>query len=154
MIFTYLTLKEGNIMSKLTFLIIVSIISVFSANAQETPIIELMYDAAGNRVSKQQVMVIQKQGESEPIQLPTFTKSQCSVKPNPIKERAIVSVQSDIADAMVTFTLYDIKGTILFITKGMVGENDLDMAELTNGVYFLRVYIDGEQADLKIIKQE
>jgi len=141
-------------MKFIVHLVTIIILGINLCTAQQTPAIQIAYDAAGNRISKEQVMILQKEVESEPVKLQTLTKSQCTVKPNPVKQKATVSVQTDITGALVKFTLYTVSGTILFTADGSVGENDIDMAELPNGVYFLRVTIDHEYADLKIVKQE
>lgn len=74
------------------------------------------------------------------------------VYPNPVND--ILTVQTINADAQTTVELFDIRGLQVVAPINMNNTSiKVEMGDLANGIYFLRVNSNGASQDVRIVKQ-
>jgi FG-GAP-like repeat/Secretion system C-terminal sorting domain len=71
-----------------------------------------------------------------------------SVYPNPVKDSAIISIDTEAA-----YTLVNLHGQVLQQGNLISGENILDVSRYSNGLYFINIKTDAGSTTLKLIKQ-
>ena len=113
------------------------------------------YDSAGNRIKREIVMktrAVAKHEEPENYSEMLADKN-IRIYPNPTKGMLKVEVigyeQSDKLDLWV----YDTAGRQLSVYHSASSPADLDISTQPNGIYILRILLNGKETSWKIIKK-
>lgn len=117
------------------------------------------YDDAGNRVNRTIVLsnksaaVTKAETASEYFE-ETIAEKQVKIYPNPVQSELTLSV-SGFGDATATgeYMLYRFDGSMVSRGKVVSEKTTVDMSQLKNGNYIMRIVIDGKQSSWKIIKE-
>jgi len=139
--------------------------------------VRFTYDSNGNRISRS---IVVQQLQSENLSFPVLnpksllpaenatasstdkTKKESirsegqditvKVYPNPNKGLIKVDIPYMPLNSQSTMTLYDLSGNKLINKKGFGTYTELDISRLRNGIYILRLKINGKVTDFKVIK--
>lgn len=126
--------------------------------------IEYNYDSAGNRISRQVILLrsakVENHGDSIP-EPPIFSQigpEQIGVAPNPTKGLLHVSINTqdsdtDEAPKELRLLLYSTQGALLQDHKTHDREISLNLSEYAPGHYILKVFLGDTSIEFKIIKQ-
>ena len=79
-----------------------------------------------------------------------YISSKISVYPNPVKD--IISITNDSNEIIKNVDISDINGRTIKSFKS-VSQNQINISDLSSGVYFLKITTDGGNAIKKIIKE-
>ncbi|MEI6765535.1 MAG: T9SS type A sorting domain-containing protein [Bacteroidota bacterium] len=142
-------------MKKLSIVIMLLLVAM-SLGAQT---FEYTYDAAGNRVKRQ--IVVMKNLESHdslsdaantPVseQLGEMT---INVFPNPVEQRLNVNIANLPAEITGKIGLFDMGGRELMNRTNLSTANTFDISTLPSGLYILRLTAGNDQKEWKIIKE-
>jgi hypothetical protein len=123
------------------------------------------YDASGNRISRtfiyKRSAIIPKDTlysanpktkESAAVN-EMIGNTGITIYPNPTRGLLTVNIpltENDIARV----SLYDLQGKLLMDYKNSGTTTEIDLAGLPTGVYLLRIFLNGQPATWKIIKQD
>ena len=137
----------------LTILIMCTATSVF---AQQN--ISYIYDAAGNRTSRSIYIPTRELDESDEEQRNTENRMTGDWKviaaPNPTHGLVQVHIQGSHEFSHCILTLIDLTGRTVLTETTSQRLVTLDMTALADGLYLLRVDIDGTVAVVKIFKEK
>ena len=136
----------------------------FTANLVFGATIEYNYDAAGNRVSRQVILlrsaVVDNQEDSIPESpiLSRIGQEQISIAPNPTRGLLHVSIITQDSDKEETqkelrLLLYSTNGALLQDHKFVDLEFILDISDYAPGHYILKLFLGDTSLEFKIIKQ-
>src|SRR5689334_18954699 len=127
-------------------------ISLFSAGAlfgQTCPEIHFTYDAAGNRIKKEQINVncapVRKKQEQQ-------VAAEIKVHPNPVQDRLVVELPVLENQAVNSIWLYDITGKEIYNNPQAVDKVEIDVSKLLPGTYFLKAIRGAEVKTCTVIK--
>ena len=126
--------------------------------------IEYKYDSAGNRVSRQVVLLRSAKDDNredsipEPPILSQLGPEEIRIAPNPTKGLLHVSVNAqdnhtDESPAELRLLLYSAQGALLQDHKTLDREISLNLSDYTPGHYILKVFLGESSMEFKIIKQ-
>ena len=134
--------------TKYFLVFLVLLLSQISPNAIAQKCVSFNYDADGNRVSK---IVISNCLEMKDYLEVEETKEveDISVYPNPTNGSFKIVMSESIKHEYSTFLLYDLNG-VLIVENTLNDEADVDIGELPNGIYLLKI-IKGSETFSKII---
>lgn len=88
------------------------------------------------------------QHDSCNLNIEDFTKIEINISPNPVRDKLKLIVPNNIL--IYTIELYDIKGNRL---SNYSNEDEIDMSQYPQGMYFLKVHTDNIFYKFKIIKK-
>lgn len=132
----------------------VSVLFCCTVTAQS---IEYGYDACGNRISRQ--IVLQKTNKNLSIaeQQDTFSEEQLGtvqlrIYPNPTHGHLKVVLQG-VDKLQGAIEVYDTQGKRIVRLPSAEHENDIDLSPQPNGIYLMRLTINGEVSTWKILKK-
>lgn len=80
-----------------------------------------------------------------PLSTNDFDKSKVSVYPNPVKDELNIETEYNVE----TVQVFDLTGKTVLTLKG---SSNLNVSQLTNGVYILRVTTDNGVLTQKLVK--
>jgi hypothetical protein len=106
------------------------------------------YDADGNRISRNVTNNCLEMKDYLEVEENEIV-ADVSVYPNPTNGRFKIIMPESIIDGYSCCFIYDING-VLIIEKTMAAETDVDIGNMPNGVYLLKI-INGEETFSKII---
>lgn len=171
-IFTPIKLKL-NLMNRFTLFIISSLLGcLFCANPTNAQTkIGYEYDAAGNRISVRIISIGSKDTEDDDIKKKNFFEgkdinapeditaiegslkdSEILIYPNPTKGKMLFEVKG-YNDIDATIAIYSIKGDLLKQKQIKSVRTPLDITNLNDGTYILRISDDDETIEYKVIKE-
>lgn len=143
-----------------TLLVIVLILTFNTLKSQNTVL--FAYDANGNRTER---TLIINQLKSAGISFPADSSKLEQLKPddldkaiqiypNPFRStmRLLISGHND--SEMRIATIYNLSGTVFARYENLGNESEFDLNSLDDGIYILRLIIDSEVFDYKIIKSK
>ena len=120
----------------------VLLLPLLSNSARAQKCLSFNYDADGNRVSRNMInnclevkdyLEVEENGEVTDV----------LVYPNPTDGSFKIIMPEDIAGKKAYCFIYDLNG-VLILEKNMADETDVDLGNLSNGVYLLKI-INGEE---------
>ncbi|MCX6155718.1 MAG: T9SS type A sorting domain-containing protein [Candidatus Kapabacteria bacterium] len=113
------------------------------------------YDAAGNRIRRTHASgkIIAPHQDSLTKTI-VDVKHDIKVAPNPTTGIASLSISNLSKDESGFVTVVDLNGTAVYTLKSISAANTLDLSTLSNGVFILRVEINGASTSWKIVKQK
>lgn len=139
---------------KTIFTAFVSVLFCCTVSAQS---IEYGYDACGNRVARQ--IVLEKTNKSlsvasvqEDFSEEQLGEVQVRIYPNPTHGHLKVVLQG-VDELQGAIEVYDTQGHCIAILTNAEHENDIDLSPQPNGIYLMRLMINGEVSTWKIIKK-
>lgn len=133
--------------------LLILMLSSLALSAQVQIGFEYTYDANGNRAQREFQSPLIKMGTYETYET-KLDEYNIQIFPNPTDGGLEVSIENLDDDNVATVEFYNINGGKLFKTKGIKETTQLDLSKQPNGVYVLRIIIDGKIGDWKVIKQE
>ena len=152
---------------KTTILILIlTLTSMFCATAQET--YEYKYDGSGNRILRhiihiksasllaQNDTIVESDSsliKKARIYKEVLGKSNINVYPNPTRGNLKVELQKQPENSECSVVLYDMEGKQITQTKIDGSQGLLDISSYPNGMYIMRVFINTEYSEWKIIKE-
>ncbi|MBE6341147.1 MAG: T9SS type A sorting domain-containing protein [Bacteroidales bacterium] len=132
---------------------VLAIVSI-AASAQT---IEYGYDACGNRVTRQ--IVLEKTNKSlsvasvqEDFSEEQLGEVQVRIYPNPTHGHLKVVLQG-VDELQGAIEVYDTQGKRIAYLPKAEHENDIDLSPQPNGIYLMRLTINGEVSTWKILKK-
>ena len=86
-----------------------------------------------------------------------FSKAKIAIYPNPANQKQTMVIQSATPQSL-NIDLYDISGQLIknvYAGKACIGEQqfDVDISNISNGIYFYKVSIGDSELHYKFIKQ-
>ncbi len=133
-----------------------------TTNAQAPTSISFEYDNAGNCTLKYKTVVLGPQGakknqNNDSIQtLPQkemIGEREVLIYPNPTRGALKIEIRGTLPKQVIEMMLTDISGHTFASQKINESLFNLDMNAYPAGVYMLRIAIEGEQKDWKIVKK-
>lgn len=128
----------------------------FFAYCQEKIVID--YDDAGNRILRYYDAGLKSakitSGMEEEKIIETIGEMEITIYPNPFEDRIRI-IAEHIPDNLngSEISVYDLKGSLLKQINQLGRENILDLETSPKGVYVLRVRINEDVSEWKIVKQ-
>ena len=117
------------------------------------------YDDSGNRVSRELYTEQLKSGIIDfPVQESLLndtievTDPSILVYPNPSKSYVFLEIKKLTQENLISYILFDLQGMILIEEPHGTLLNSIDMTRIPKGIYILRVKIDNDVFDYKIVK--
>jgi hypothetical protein len=83
--------------------------------------------------------------------IPEYKESDYVLYPNPVKNMLILDIPGSGKESMLY--LYNMNGNLILERKVQTGKTELDVSDLKNGVYFVRVINGKTTVNLKVIKE-
>jgi len=108
------------------------------------------HDAAGNRDSRTMVDINGK--ESVPIQ--KILEHEIKVYPNPTAGDLRVDISGITNDISAKVELFDFNGRSVYKEGTPTGQVTIDLTEEPNGFYIMRISIDNQNIEYKVVKQK
>jgi len=126
--------------------------------------IEFTYDDAGNRISRQVILLksiedapAAQQEEAEIVQPEVFSgrsgEYDIAVYPNPVKSSLTVAVTGAEAPQAWSVAVYDISGGLLLRKESVASEATIDLSAHKNGIYILTVILPSGESSWKVVKE-
>jgi hypothetical protein len=127
------------------------------------------YDNNGNRISR--TLIVMRMGlksnatqvnsntiesTSDTIKsekLITSVEKTLKVYPNPTKGKLIIDFGNSSEIKKAEYQIFSFNGTKLIHSRLDIPLTEVDVTSLPNGLYILRINVDGSSTDYKIIKQ-
>jgi len=137
------------------------IISSFSAGYAQTPVpaFQYTYDNAGNRIKRALIYIIPKagdfEGEDGKAVVSSMDDIQFKLFPNPTDRYLNIEIKTE-GDYELTQTdleLHSTTGQTILLKKGVVFPYRLDMGNLSNGHFILRISVNNDSREWSLIKQ-
>lgn len=94
-----------------------------------------------------------KSKEPEEV-LPEEGEIKTLIYPNPTKGLIKVEVTNMPQQSKNEMRLYDLSGAEMFVKRNFEHSSELDLSHLKNGIYVLRIKIDNQLFDWKVIKND
>lgn len=137
-----------------TFILILSLeISTIKA---QTSKIDFCYDAAGNRISRKFSLhlVYNKKSEVTGINNDTLDNISVSVFPNPTSGFLNIKMEKINPDLdKVNIEIFDYNGRRIIQKQVEVSSTDIDLSELTVGIYLMKLSAGKKSQQWEIIKE-
>lgn len=131
----------------LSFLFLLYAISLSAQNTYK-------YDNAGNRTGRVINLTRSADSTSEITSLEDFISNhEVKIYPNPTKGMLAVDIANFLSGNEVEFQLTDMLGKTLYNLKTTSGHQTFDLSNEADGIYLLRIKINGESTTWKIIKK-
>jgi hypothetical protein len=136
--------------------------------------VEFTYDENGNRLTR---TIIVEQLQSKSVQFPISNTESLktlentntitpevdakegnvtitNVFPNPNKGILKISISNMPSDSKTEMTLYDLSGVELIVKRNFEGYSEIDLNQFSDGIYILRIKINGNTTSWKIVKNK
>ena len=132
------------------FIILFMALFHFYANAQTS--VAYQYDASGNRTWG--ALYVQRMlPDSVEDDVRRSLEWQVSIYPNPTKGHLVVKILNFTDGHNGTLAIYTTSGQEVLSSRISSESTELDLSSYSNGVYIMRIRIDGEDKSWKIIKE-
>jgi YD repeat-containing protein len=140
---------------KLQIFFLFWLVAVTCAQAQT---VRFAYDPAGNRISRTIIMSssLRADAQEEPKTLIEQLTGEIQVKiyPNPTRGMLQVEISGNTGDAEpVMLSVFDTGGKQLQMQQAVSNLTLVNLSSYPEGIYILRLLINGKPTDYKIIKQ-
>lgn len=131
---------------------------VIPTQAQEK--IGYSYDAAGNRI--QRTIILQAQAKKanastakdvRSLSIDNAMKSTVTIYPNPTKGQLRVAISKLDNTDKCALSVFTTTGKLVFNKPNAAASTDIDLSNQSNGIYLLKIELNGSQTTWKIIKQ-
>ena len=134
---------------------IVTLLPLFVGAQQK---ISYAYDANGNRVSRtivlpKQAAIAMKNHVDSIFFEEKLAENQLKIYPNPVQSELTIAVDRYEPAMQGKFSLYDTNGAMLVTSELLGAITKVDMGHYAQGIYLLRIQLNGESTTWKIIKQ-
>jgi len=131
--------------------IIIANVALFS----QVPVIKFTYDASGNRTNR----VITYEKKSLPpgnklIYKDSLAEHDITIYPNPTKGLISIKITNMSKASSSSILLHDFFGKTIIKLEKLTEDNKVDLSNLPNASYFMKITIDDKTTEWKIIKQE
>ena len=122
--------------------------------------VEFLYDASGNRITRQIVIqtrslpMEEDNGESKPDEMfqDQVAEKTIRIYPNPTKGDLKVEISGYEERDSGTLMLFSMSGQLLMTADITAEINDLNLSNLPDGMYILRISLNGDDSVWRIIK--
>ena len=98
---------------------------------------------------KENIQVIINIIELPPLSLENFKNDKVKIFPNPFFESIVIDTEEELKDVKI----YDLVGKISHSYHELMGENNIDFFDQSDGVYILSFRLNKEKVKIKIIKK-
>jgi hypothetical protein len=117
--------------------------------------VEYTYDQAGNRLTRQIVPLNKSAtiGNEEVVFESKTEKQSIKLYPNPTKGELKLNISSWNTETIANYTVTDISGRKILQRTVSNSVSTIDLSAQTKGSYILRLFIDNEWLEWKIIKE-
>lgn len=147
---------------KRRFAILILILLLFTACASAQSKIEYSYDFNGNRTSRKLTVEKLKSTEinktesliEDDLSMENTNKKCINVFPNPVKNSLNIQIVGYDDNLKKEATVYSLSGNKLKQENKLSVEGNIDMGDLDDGVYLLRILVGDEIFHYKIIKSK
>lgn len=130
---------------------IINILILFTNDVICQPHIKYSYDNSGNRT--QRFLVPLKIAGIQIKDSSIYDNVGISVFPNPVFETFHISINGEeekFENCIIKIT--DASGKNLLLQKLQTGMNDIDFSQYKSGIYYIKILLDDEFAEYKIVK--
>ena len=139
--------------------ILIPLLMAVAANTATAQRVNYTYDAAGNRIKREIVMIRNgaptrsaQEGPKE-VYSEMLSKKQVRIYPTPTPGMLRVEVQNLGDEENCTMRIFNSAGAQITPTHTTSASASLDISGQPNGIYFLRIDIGKEESTWKIIKK-
>ena len=98
---------------------------------------------------KENIQVIINIIELPPLSLENFKNDKIKIFPNPFFESIIIDTEEELKDVKI----FDLEGKISHSFHNLIGENNINFFDQSDGVYILSFRLNKEKVKIKIIKK-
>lgn len=150
-------IREYNMKTKVLILALLIMLVFFNLTAREKYI--YTYDASGNRIQRCYTEIFERSPAPEIKNQKQIIKkviglNEVTVYPNPTTDYLNIKITNFNKDISSRLILMDLTGRIIFKQNKLTEFNNIDLRDYPNGMYLLRIFIDDNSKEWKIIKQE
>ncbi|MBS1646422.1 MAG: T9SS type A sorting domain-containing protein [Bacteroidetes bacterium] len=133
---------------------------VFVAKSYSQNTIEYVYDANGNRterrlyvcpscpIGQRKVAPTAKDDSTQTLAM----QHGINVFPNPTQDKVMLTISNLQDEEPTQVFVTDETGTVLYTSKNVQSQNEINMANYTSGTYFIRIVIGKKVLTYKVIK--
>ncbi len=115
------------------------------------------YDAAGNRIQRSAPTLrkanIENEKQQEVIKDSSIEDNEISIFPNPTAGNLSIDISSLEEEQLTSLVLMDTKGRVLITRSNLSASNSLDITSFPSATYVLKIMIDKQSTEWKIIKK-
>lgn len=124
-------------------------ISVWADNT-----VQYSYDAAGNRTSLHPFVLRNGNGSEDDTNPARHDLKLHSITlyPNPTEGQFKIEITGTDTFDEASIVIYNISGTLIYSNTDPGAVNDIDLSSYPDGMYLLRIRVDGETSNWKVIK--
>ncbi len=147
-----------NKFTTISALLLVAVLFGCLQGTAQTKVFEFTYDDSGNRTKREFIQlksgsIPSDEGLSQEQKIHEDNLSGYDIKiyPNPTKGRVTVHI-AGIGDNKAGIYLYNPQGRLIKTTEFTGPENMVDLSGQPPGLYVLRITVEGQNSDWKIIK--
>ncbi|MFT3740961.1 MAG: T9SS type A sorting domain-containing protein [Breznakibacter sp.] len=132
------------------------------SQSSTTKEVSFSYDMSGNRINRKVIYLSAKGAsisdnhfdfEAESICEDSFAGLKILVYPNPTKGLLHVDINGAMYSQNGFLTVHGLGGTTLFRVNSLLQSNLIDLSSYKSGVYILRLTLNTESKEWKIIKE-
>jgi hypothetical protein len=136
---------------------LLTVLILFFSASLSAQNITYLYDAAGNRTDRVIPFSSSLRSSGETTETTSLddvvARQQIKIYPNPTQGLLAVEIVGFTNDLEADFLLTDLSGKVIDRRKVDSGYQTFNLSNQTNGVYLLRIHINGENTTWKIIKE-
>ena len=129
---------------------------LFAITSLSAQSVSYTYDASGNRTARVINLSASPQlrasEEATPLE-DLLAERKIKIYPNPTKGMLAVEIIDFTEEIQGEYFVYDMSGRMLKREKAAPGKVSLDLSNQPNGVYLLRINLNGESVTWKIVKE-
>ena len=113
------------------------------------------YDAAGNRIKREIVLQTRPVPQSENTEMfsDLISGKNVHISPNPTKGILKIDIPGKTESDQCELSLYNLEGRLLIKNNVETSHAELDLNLQKNGIYILRLTLNGKNTSWKIIKE-
>lgn len=143
---------------KKIFITTLAIVAFASYAYAQNPLpIEILYDAAGNRITRKVLQISLSSKGSTPTDSTYYldhTQSiQMKVYPNPTQGKILIEMSEVEESSTNIIHIFDSQGKRVYASEGQGNQMEIDLSTYPAGYYMVELYVNDEHTTWKIIKK-
>jgi len=137
-------------------ILILGFLLLNSLSFSQTTEVHYTYDASGNRIKRQTIIITPPVGNfnrDELIVEEELLEYKISIYPNPTQGELKVIISGDVDFEQSSLSVFSIKGELVYKKEPVEETNYINLLNQAPGMYVMRLLIEGKTESWKILKQ-
>ena len=137
-------------------LLVLGLLFISSLAFSQTTEVSYQYDASGNRIKRQTIIITPPVGNfnrDELIVEEELLEYKISIYPNPTQGELKVIISGDVDFEQSSLSVFSIKGELVYKKEPVEETNYINLLNQAPGMYVMRLLIEGKTESWKILKQ-